>query len=53
MFGDLNGVVCIPREVAEKVLEVIPDIVEADTRCALDIKHGVSFADVLTRYKRK
>jgi regulator of RNase E activity RraA len=53
LFGDLNGVVCIPREAAEKCLEVLPEIVEADTRCAIDIKSGVSFAEVLKRHKGK
>lgn len=39
---DLNGVVCLSQELAEQVLDLIPAIAEADTKCAEAIKGGIS-----------
>ncbi|KAK5115459.1 hypothetical protein LTR62_001118 [Meristemomyces frigidus] len=40
LVGDINGVVVIPRALAEKVIELIPSQVEADEKVAADIKKG-------------
>ncbi|KAK4556053.1 hypothetical protein LTR86_006749 [Recurvomyces mirabilis] len=40
LVGDINGVVVIPRSMAEKVLELIPSQVEADEKVAADIRKG-------------
>ena len=40
IVGDLNGVVCIPQSLAEKVVELIPSQVEADEKVAADIQNG-------------
>jgi len=53
LFGDLNGVVCIPREAAERCLEILPGIVDLDNKCAVDLKNGASFAEVLKWHKGK
>ena len=37
----MNGVVCLPRDLAEKALELIPPQVEADELIAKDIDAGV------------
>ena len=36
--------VCLPRDLAEKAVALIPSQVEADERIAEDIGSGVSFA---------
>ncbi|OPB45616.1 hypothetical protein A0O28_0078260 [Trichoderma guizhouense] len=53
LIGDLNGVVCIPKEALKSCLEILPDIVNADTKCAEDILKGQSFAEVLRKHKGK
>lgn len=53
LIGDLNGVVCIPKEALKNCLDILPDIVEADTKCAEDILKGKSFAEVLRLHKGK
>ncbi|KKP04641.1 hypothetical protein THAR02_03254 [Trichoderma harzianum] len=53
LIGDLNGVVCIPREALKSCLDILPDIVNADTKCAEDILKGQSFAEVLRKHKGK
>lgn len=40
IIADLNGVVRLPQELAEQVLELIPAIAEADAKCAEAIKAG-------------
>lgn len=44
-MADLNGVVCIPRELVEKVIALIPSQVEADKRIARDLQAGRTFVD--------
>ena len=40
IIADLNGVVRLPQELAEQVLQLIPAIAEADVKCAEAIKAG-------------
>ena len=42
IIADLNGVVCLPQDLAGPVLEAIPAIAEADAKCAEAIKGGRS-----------
>lgn len=44
LIGDLNGVVCLPRALAERAIALIPSQVEADELIAADINHGIPFA---------
>ncbi|KAL4730958.1 hypothetical protein ACLX1H_003000 [Fusarium chlamydosporum] len=37
IFGDLNGVVCVPKDAVDKILELMPKQVEADEKMAKDI----------------
>lgn len=43
LVGDLNGVVCLPKHLAEKTLALMGPQVEADRRVALDIQFGHTF----------
>ncbi|KAK8194445.1 hypothetical protein M8818_007637, partial [Zalaria obscura] len=45
IIGDLNGVVCLPKDLAEKALELMGSQVEADEKIAADIKAGKGFAE--------
>lgn len=51
MIGDLNGVVCIPRHLAEKVVDLIPSQVEADEKIAADIKAGRSVQEAMKEHR--
>ncbi|KAI4206686.1 MAG: hypothetical protein LQ346_000978 [Caloplaca aetnensis] len=43
LIGDVNGVVCLPKELAEGVLALIPSQVEADEKIAEDLAKGRGF----------
>ena len=45
LMADLNGVVCIPRDLAEKAIALIPSQVEADERIAKDLQAGRTFVE--------
>ena len=45
LVADLNGVVCIPQELAEKIVALIPSQVEADERIARDLQAGRNFVE--------
>ncbi|GME62126.1 Ribonuclease e inhibitor rraa dimethylmenaquinone methyltransferase protein [Neofusicoccum parvum] len=53
VVADLNGVVRVPRDMAEAVLEAIPAIVEADKKCAEGIKQGRTVEDVFKEFRGK
>ncbi|KAI1387023.1 ribonuclease E inhibitor RraA/Dimethylmenaquinone methyltransferase [Hypoxylon trugodes] len=53
IIADLNGVVCVPADLVEKVLEVIPDIVGADEKCANAIRNGVTVKEAFKTYRGK
>lgn len=51
IVADIDGVVCVPGDLAEKVLDVIEPIVKADERCAEGIKEGRSVEDVFKEFR--
>ncbi|KAL4987429.1 ribonuclease E inhibitor RraA/Dimethylmenaquinone methyltransferase [Aspergillus falconensis] len=51
IIGDLNGVVRLPRELAEQVLDAIPAIAEADAKCAEGIKAGRTVQEVFKEFR--
>jgi len=53
IVGDLNGVVCIPHGLAEKVVELIPSQVEADEKVARDIQQGRTVAEAMKEHRSK
>lgn len=46
LIGDINGVVCLPQGLAEKVLALMPSQSRADERIAEDLDVGSKFGDV-------
>jgi len=51
IFGDLNGVVCVPKNAVDKILELMPKLVEADEKMAKDIANGMTFAEAWDKYR--
>lgn len=51
LIGDLNGVVCLPKYLAEKAVDLMASQVEADERIASDIKQGRSFAEASKEHR--
>ncbi|KAA6410812.1 MAG: hypothetical protein FRX48_05122 [Lasallia pustulata] len=51
LIGDLNGVVCLPKALAEKAVGLMASQVEADERIARDIKQGRSFAEASREHR--
>jgi len=51
LVGDLNGVVCIPQHLAEKVIDLIPSQLEADEKVAADIRNGRSVAESMKEHR--
>ena len=45
LIGDLNGVVCLPQQLAEKVIDLLPSQIAADEKVAADIKAGKTFTE--------
>lgn len=43
LIGDINGVVCLPNQLAEGVLALMPSQVEADEKIAEDLDMGKNF----------
>jgi regulator of RNase E activity RraA len=51
IVADLDGVVCLPKDLAEQVLSIIPAVVEADGKCAAGISKGRSVEDVFKEFR--
>lgn len=51
IVADLNGVVCIPAALLEDTLKAIPEILEADARCADGIKRGRKVEEVFKEFR--
>ena len=47
-----NGVVAIPQEKVDEVLELLPKLVAADEQVLRDVQAGVSVADAFTRHRK-
>jgi regulator of RNase E activity RraA len=51
LIGDLNGVVCLPKQLAEKAISLIAPQVEADEKMAADIQKGVVFSEASKKHR--
>jgi regulator of RNase E activity RraA len=50
-IADLDGVVCCPKELVEKVLDVVPGIAAAVEKCADAVKGGMSVEEAFTTFR--
>ncbi|KAK4500184.1 hypothetical protein PRZ48_008370 [Zasmidium cellare] len=53
IIADLDGVVCVPRELARKVLDAIPPKAKADAKTAEAIKKGMSVEEAFKTFRGK
>lgn len=53
VLADVDGVVLIPGEVVEQVLESVPVIVSANDKCADVIRSGMSVQEAFATYRGK
>lgn len=53
IIGDLNGVVCLPRDMVKEALKVMPSIVDQDTKVATDLANDVGFVEASNRHRVK
>ena len=51
IIADIDGVVVVPGDLVEKVLEVISGIVAADEKCAEAIKNGRSVQEAFKEFR--
>ncbi|KAK4116843.1 RraA-like protein [Canariomyces notabilis] len=51
LVGDLNGVVVLPRDLAEKALPLMAKQVEADSKMAVEIEKGMTFTEASKRFR--
>lgn len=49
--ADIDGMACCPRELVQRVLEVIPTIFAADRKCMEAIKAGMSIEDAFAKFR--
>lgn len=53
LIADVDGVVLIPGSLVGKVLDIIPAIVDADEKCAVAIKEGMSVEESFKKFRGK
>ena len=53
IIADQDGVVALPSELAEEVLELIPDIAGADEKAAEAIRNGMSVQEAFKTFRGK
>lgn len=53
VVADLNGVVCLPAELAEEALQRMADIVAQDANVAVDLMNGLGFVEASARHRQK
>ena len=51
LIADLNGVVCLPKGLAEKAVDLIAPQVEADELIAADLASGRTFAEASKEHR--
>ncbi|MFA0757948.1 MAG: hypothetical protein KEFWMYNX_001653 [Candidatus Fervidibacter sp.] len=51
IFGDLDGVIVIPREIAAEVLQEAEDIVRRESQAREELKRGTPFHEVGRKYQ--
>ncbi|CZR69967.1 related to dlpA protein [Phialocephala subalpina] len=51
LIGDINGVVCLPKETAEKAIALMAPQVEADQKIAADIQRGMTFVEASKKHR--
>lgn len=53
IVGDANGVVCVPTELLEQLLQAMEISTLADAKMADDLKRGMSFQEASRKHRAK
>jgi len=51
LIADLNGVVVLPKELADKALPLMARQVEADSQMAVAIQQGMTFTEASKKFR--
>lgn len=51
LIGDVNGVVVLPRDMAEQALPLMAKQVDADSKMAVEIAKGMTFTEASKRFR--
>lgn len=51
IFGDLDGVICIPRTLVQEVLQILPAQTAADAKIRKEIDEGEKFGVSSARHR--
>lgn len=51
LIADINGVVVLPKELAEKAIPLMAKQVEADSKMAVAIEQGMSFTEASKKFR--
>lgn len=51
LIGDLNGVVVLPKQLAEQALPLMAKQVAADSKMAVEIEKGMSFTEASKKFR--
>ncbi len=52
IVGDGTGIVCVPIEVAQKVMEITQELDRQDNQALEEIRNGLSFTEALGKFKK-
>ncbi|KAF2157743.1 RraA-like protein [Myriangium duriaei CBS 260.36] len=53
IIADLNGVVCIPQDLADRIVDLMASQAEADEKVAADIRAGRTFTEASKEHRSK
>lgn len=51
LIGDLNGVVCLPQDLADRAIALLGSQAEADQNIAIDLMQGKSFQEASKEHR--
>ena len=51
-MGDGTGIVCVPIEVAQEVMEMTQELERQDNQAIEEIRNGLSFAEALGKFTK-
>jgi regulator of RNase E activity RraA len=52
VVGDGTGVVCIPQEKAERVLQIAESLAADDAQAVREIEQGLTFSEAMSKYRK-
>ena len=53
LVADADGVVCIPRDLAEQVADILPQLQKADAACLADVRKGRAVTEAFREHRAR